>query len=169
MNREIENGKLAIDKAIFLPAIIMILATSIPLAINPDAGKAVVSGLLGWVTGRFGWLYLISGIGSLFFMTWLAFGPVGRIKLGAPEEGPEFKTIPWIAMLFCAGIGISICNWAFVEPLYMLSGLPLGVEANTPEAAEWAAMYPMFHWGVVPWALYLMPRCQSGMCFTCAN
>jgi len=156
MNSANNNGK-AIDPAILWPAVAVIVATSLPLAINPDAGKALVNGLLGWFTGNFGWLYLLTGIGSFFFMMWLAFGPLGRIKLGAAEDQPEFKKIPWIAMLFCAGIGISICNWAFVEPLYFLSGPPMHIEKGSREAAEWAAMYPMFHWGVVPWALYLMP------------
>ncbi|RVU32525.1 BCCT family transporter [Neptunomonas marina] len=157
-----EDKKMAVDPAILWPAVLAILAASIPLALNPVAGKAVVSGLLSWFTGNFGWLYLLTGIGSFFFMVWLAFGPLGKIKLGGPEDQPEFKKFSWITMLFCAGIGISICNWAFVEPLYFLSGPPLGIEPNTPAAAEWAAMYPMFHWGVVPWALYLMPALPIG-------
>jgi len=151
------DNKLAIDPVIFWTALIAILAASIPLILYPAAGKAVVDGLLSSFTGTFGWLYLLTGVGSFFFMVWLAYGPLGRIKMGAPDEQPEFRTVPWIAMLFCAGIGISIVNWAFVEPLYFLSGPPLGIEAGTTEATEWAAMYPMFHWGVVPWALYLMP------------
>ena len=157
MNTVQKNKKLAIDPGIFWSSLIAILAASIPLALYPEAGKAAVDGLLSSFTGTFGWLYLLTGIGSFFFMVWLAYGPLGRIKMGAPDEKPEFRTIPWISMLFCAGIGISICNWAFVEPLYLLSGPPLGIEGGTTEAAEWAAMYPMFHWGVVPWALYLMP------------
>ncbi|GAA0784176.1 BCCT family transporter [Marinobacterium sediminicola] len=162
MSTNHNNNKMAIDPAILWPAVMMILATSIPLAIYPEAGKAIVGDLLGWFTGQFGWLYLLSGIGSFFFMCWLAYGPVGKIKLGAPEDKPEFNKASWIAMLFCAGIGISICNWAFVEPLYFLSSPPLGVAPNTHAAAEWAAMYPMFHWGVVPWALYLMPALPIG-------
>lgn len=157
MNTVQKNKKLTIDPGIFWSSLIAILAASIPLALYPEAGKAAVDGLLSSFTGTFGWLYLLTGIGSFFFMVWLAYGPLGRIKMGAPDEQPEFRTIPWISMLFCAGIGISICNWAFVEPLYLLSGPPLGIEGGTTEAAEWAAMYPMFHWGVVPWALYLMP------------
>ena len=157
MNTVQKNKKLTIDPGIFWSSLIAILAASIPLALYPEAGKAAVDGLLSSFTGTFGWLYLLTGIGSFFFMVWLAYGPLGRIKMGAPDEQPEFRTIPWISMLFCAGIGISICNWAFVEPLYFLSGPPLGIEAGTTEATEWAAMYPMFHWGVVPWALYLMP------------
>lgn len=162
MNTEQNNNRMAIDPVILWPAVAAILIASLPLAIYPESGKAVVSGLLSWFTGHFGWLYLLTGIGSFFFMCWLAFSPIGRIKLGAPEDLPEFKKVSWIAMLFCAGIGISICNWAFVEPLYFLSSPPLGIEAGTTDAAEWAAMYPMFHWGVVPWALYLMPALPIG-------
>jgi len=156
------NNKMAVDPAILWPAVMVIVATSVPLALYPVAGKAIIGNLLSWFTGQFGWMYLLTGIGSFFFMCWLAFGPVGRIKLGAPEDKPEFNKASWIAMLFCAGIGISICNWAFVEPLYFLTSPPLGVEPNSHAAAEWGAMYPMFHWGVVPWALYLMPALPIG-------
>jgi BCCT family betaine/carnitine transporter len=157
-----KTGEPAIDPAILWPAIVVILATSVPLALFPEAGKQIVSKLLGLLTSNFGWLYLLSGIGSFAFMAWLAFSRFGNIKLGAPEDGPEFSKIAWISMLFCAGIGISIVNWAFVEPLYFLSSPPMGIAKGTDEAAEWAAMYPMFHWGVVPWALYLLPAIPIG-------
>ncbi|MGO3408538.1 BCCT family transporter [Marinomonas sp.] len=157
-----ENKKVAIDLALLLPSALVILCISVPLLINPEAGKVIVNQLLAWCTGTFGWLYLLTGIGSFLFMCWLAFGPVGRIKLGSPDEKPEFGKLPWITMLFCAGIGISICNWAFVEPLYFLSSPPMGIQSGTTQAVEWAAMYPMFHWGVVPWALYLMPALPIG-------
>lgn len=156
------TGNKAIEPMIMWPAVAVILLVIVPLAINPAAGKVVIDTLLGWVTGNFGWLYLLTGIGSFSFMCWLAFGPIGRIKLGQPDEKPEFNSISWITMLFTAGIGISICNWAFVEPIYFLSSPPLGNVAGTAQAAEWAAMYPMFHWGVVPWALYLMPALPIG-------
>lgn len=146
-----------IDPAVFWPALIVLFLTITPLMIYPESGKLAISALLNWTTGTFGWLYLLVGSGSFFVMLWLAFGPLGRIKLGSADEQPEFKKLPWIVMLFCAGIGISICNWAFVEPLYYLSSPPLGLQPGSPDTAEWAAMYPMFHWGVVPWALYLMP------------
>lgn len=160
--REDKGKKLEIEPAILWPAVSVILAASIPVALYPEAGGVLVNNLLSWLTGTFGWLYLLTGIGSFFFMAWLAFGPVGRVKLGGPDDKPEFSKLPWIAMLFCAGIGISIVNWAFVEPLYFLSSPPLGIEPNSDAAVEWAAMYPMFHWGVVPWALYLMPALPIG-------
>lgn len=151
-----------IDPAVFWPSIIVLILVVAPLMIFPESGKKIISDLLSWTTGTFGWLYLLVGIGSFFIMVWLAFSPIGRIKLGGKDETPEFKKVPWIVMLFCAGIGISICNWAFVEPLYYLATPPLGLSPDDPMAAEWAAMYPMFHWGVVPWALYLMPALPIG-------
>lgn len=157
-----KNWHTDVEPKLLWPSILAILATSIPLTLYPEAGKKVVSDLLSLYTGHFGWLYLLTGIGSFFFMLWLAFSRFGRIKLGAPEDTPEFSNTAWIAMLFCAGIGISIVNWSFVEPLYFLSGPPLGISPGSTAAAEWAAMYPLFHWGVVPWALYLVPALPIG-------
>lgn len=162
MHTKQAHKKMSVDPAILWPSITAILLIMIPLSLNPKAGEVVINSTLSWITGNFGWLYLLTGIGSFVFMCWLAFGPVGRVKLGSPEEQPEFRTMPWIAMLFSAGIGISICNWAFVEPIYFLSSPPMNIEVGTVLATEWAAMYPMFHWGVVPWALYLMPALPIG-------
>ncbi len=156
-SNNLTSTRKVIEPAIFWPSVAAILLTSIPLILFPEAGKAIVDDLFAWVTGSFGWLLLLTGITSFVFMLWLAYGPLGRIKLGSADEKPEFSKPAWLTMLFCAGIGISICNWAFVEPLYMLDGPPLGIAKGTTQAAEWAAMYPMFHWGVVPWAIYLLP------------
>ncbi|MCQ4346877.1 BCCT family transporter [Pseudomonas stutzeri] len=155
-NNQTSSSKV-IEPAIFWPSVAAILLTSIPLILFPEAGKKIVDDLFAWVTGSFGWLLLLTGVGSFAFMLWLAYGPLGRIKLGSADEKPEFSKPAWLTMLFCAGIGISICNWAFVEPLYMLDGPPLGIAKGSSQAAEWAAMYPMFHWGIVPWAIYLLP------------
>jgi len=146
-----------VDRPVFFAGALTVLAASLPLAIFPEGSKDLLGDVLSAITANFSWLYLLTGVGGFFFMSWLAFGRYGHVKLGRQDDEPEFDKFNWIAMLFCAGIGISIVNWAFVEPLYFVSGPPLGVEPNTTLAAEWAAMYPLFHWGVVPWALYLVP------------
>ncbi|EGU58589.1 choline/carnitine/betaine transporter [Vibrio nigripulchritudo ATCC 27043] len=161
-NENTDSNSLTIDGAILWPSVTIILALVLPLSIFPEQSRGVVNQIFSWITGEFGWAYLLTGVSSFVFMLWVAFGPLGKIKLGAPDEVPEFRKLPWIAMLFCGGIGISICNWAFVEPLYFLSSPPFGIEANSATSAEWAAMYPMFHWGVVPWALYLLPALPVG-------
>ncbi|MFC5742548.1 BCCT family transporter [Dyella tabacisoli] len=148
--------------ALLVPAMLIVLVACIPLALYPEDGKRIVDSVLAWITQRFGWLFLWTGLGSLPLMAWFAFGPLGRIKFGSADEAPEFGNLSWFAMLFCGGIGISIVNWAFVEPLYIYMSPPLGMDAKTPTAMEWAAMYPMQHWGLVPWALYLLPSLPIG-------
>jgi BCCT family betaine/carnitine transporter len=63
----------------------------------------------------------------------------------------------WLAMLFAAGMGIGLMFWSVAEPVAYFTGwyeTPLGVEANTPEAARLALGATMFHWGLHPWAIY---------------
>ena len=130
---------------------------SVAIAIDPKTSYDYLNGWLNWSLQSLSWLYILCGVGAFSFMCWLAFGPVGRVKLGDAEEKPEFTKTSWIFMLFCAGIGISICNWAFVEPLYFIESPPLGITPKTHEAIEWAAMYPIFHWTLIPWSIYLLP------------
>ncbi|MEE9230101.1 MAG: BCCT family transporter [Acidobacteriota bacterium] len=148
--------KPALDHLTFWPAILVVLALSIPLALYPESSSEMIGRLLAAVTSRFGWLFLLFGITSLVFLLWLALGRYGNIRLGARGDRPEFSNVSWVAMMFCAGIGIAIVNWAFVEPLYFLSRPPLGIEAHSSTAVEWAAMYGQFHWGFIPWAIYTL-------------
>ena len=59
-------------------------------------------------------------------------------------------------MMFSAGIGIGLVNWAFVEPIYYMATPPLNITAHSAESAEWGHMYAQFHWSLVPWSLYAM-------------
>ena len=110
-----------------------------------------------FVTGNFGWLYLFSGLGSIGFALWLAYGSCGRILLGKEGEKPEFSNPSWIAMMFTAGIGAGLVAWGFAEAVFYLQTPPLGIEPYSNEAYEWAHMYPLFHWSFVPWAMYAIP------------
>ena len=146
----------SIDPQVFYPSLILILALSVPLALFPEVGEKAVKAVFNFTTGNFGWAFELFGVMCVGFLLWLAFGPYGNVKLGQPEDEPEFPYWSWVAMLFCAGIGIAIVNWAFVEPIYYLSGPPFGVKAMSPEAAEWAGVYGQFHWGITPWAFYAL-------------
>ena len=153
----IKNGSSNIDYTLFIPGMIIIITSCLYLAIEPESGSQIVDTLFNWTTSKFGWLYLSIGLVCFFVMFILAFSRIGRIKLGREEDHPEFSKASWIAMLFCAGIGISLCNWAFIEPIYIMSSPPFGIEKGSAKAIEWGAMYPLLHWGIVPWSIYLLP------------
>ena len=158
-----ESSK-GIDKSIFWPSIIFAFALTIPLVLFPEGGKVVVDWLFAFCTKKFGWLFLLFGLGSVIFLVWLGTSRYGNIKLGAPDDEPEFSKISWIGMMFCAGIGIAIVNWAFVEPIYYISGPPLGLEPGSNAAREWAGMYSIFHWSITPWAIYALPSFAIAYC-----
>ncbi|MCG8617758.1 MAG: BCCT family transporter [Desulfobacterales bacterium] len=143
-----------LDKRIFWPSIIVVLALALPLAIFQEDGKAVVNAIFGFMTKYFGWSFLLFGLGCFFFLLWVALGRYGSIKLGDPEDKPEFSFLSWIGMLFCAGVGSGLMIWSIMEPIYYIQGPPYGIEAFSDQAYEWSAMLPLFHWGFSAWALY---------------
>ena len=102
-----------------------------------------------------GWLYLLITTVFLVFVLYLAFGRFGRIRLGGRDAKPEFGLIAWFCMLFQAGMGIGLLFWGVAEPLLHYRSPPLGLaEPGTPEAADLAMQYALFHWTLHPWAIY---------------
>jgi len=151
-----ESFKL-IDKPTFFGALSLLLAVTIPLIIWPEQGALWVGLARNFLTGNMGFLYLALGAGAGGFMLFIAFSKIGQISLGHPDEEPEFSTVSWAAMLFCAGIGASIMYWSMIEWAYYYQAPPFQVEGGSAEAARWAAAYGIFHWGPLAWSIYLIP------------
>ncbi len=145
------------DWTVFLPALIMVLLLGGGLIAFPEQGSQLTGSAMDFVTGQIGWLYLILGAVALLFAGWLAFGPYGNVLLGPEGEPPEYGELHWIAMMFTAGIGGSMIAWGVAEPLSYLQTPPFGVEPHSAAALEWAHVYPIFHWGIIPWAFYAIP------------
>ena len=53
----------------------------------------------------------------LIFCITLIFHPIGKLKLGKPDDKPEFNTISWLTMLFSAGMGIGLVFYGSSEPI----------------------------------------------------
>jgi BCCT family betaine/carnitine transporter len=160
--RRYENSDLGmknsrLDWPGFLASVGVILAACIPLIVFPESGGEFLERVYGLVTSYFGFLYLFSGFAVLVFLLWLALGPYGGVRLAAADEKPEFSTLSWTAMLFCAGVGAGLMFWAPIEWGYYYGAPPFGIEPRSVEAAEWAATYGIFHWGPTAWAFYCLP------------
>ena len=150
------NGP-TIDKTIFWVSLIVIAGLVIPLITAPEAGQAFLGSLLAVTTGKLGWAYLWFTIAAFGILVYFATGKYSNVKFGGPDAEPEFSLPSWIAMLFCAGIGAAVLYWGTIEWAYYYTGPPLGIEPKTAKAAEFAAMYGMFHWGFTAWAVYCIP------------
>ncbi len=117
-----------------------------------------VSGVVfDWIGEYAGWWYIIAASGFVVVALVLAFGRWGRIKLGPNDAQPEFTTFAWFSMLFTAGMGIGLVFYGVNEPAtYLTSGdAPVG-EPGTAGAAIESLKYTLFHWGLHPWAIYVI-------------
>lgn len=82
----------------------------------------------------------------------------GRLKLGRPEDQPEFSNFSWFSMMFGAGIGIGMLTYATGEPIYhfgtnpeVIQGFAEGSAAdNVRPAYKWSFL----HWGFSAWGCY---------------
>ena len=120
-----------------------------------DNLNKVTGASLNWVTGTFGWTYLVVTLGILIFLVFLAFSPAGDIRLGKDTDRPEFSTITWFAMILSAVMGIGLVSYGVAEPISHLSTPPHGLaEPNTPAAAVRAMQYSYFDWGLHAWAIF---------------
>ena len=75
----------------------------LPTALAQSSGD-----VLSVLTEKFGWFYLLSTFGFLIFSLFLGFTKCGKIRLGADTDRPEYSNRSWFAMLFSAGMGITV-------------------------------------------------------------
>ncbi|MFZ4452427.1 glycine betaine uptake BCCT transporter [Salibacterium aidingense] len=132
---------------------ILILAVILGV-IAPHVLEAGTAAAQAFISERFGWYYLI--IVSLFVIVclYIIVSPYGRIKLGKPDDKPEYNLATWFAMLFSAGMGIGLVFWGAAEPVYHYATNSPTVEAGTDEAIKEAMRFTFFHWGVHAWGIY---------------
>lgn len=138
---------------VFWISIAIVLIAVLFGAVAPNSLEVVTGNLQELLTTAFGWYYLILVTFIVVFSVFLIFSPVGMIKLGKPNEEPEFTRASWFAMLFSAGMGIGLVFWGAAEPLSHFITPPVA-EGGTAAAHKEAMRYTFFHWGIHAWALY---------------
>ena len=146
-----------IDKPTFFGALALLVSVIVPLALFPAEGADWIAVAKAFMTDKLGFAYLTLGLAAFFFMIYIVFSDIGQIKLGDPDEKPEYATGSWAAMLFCGGIGASILYWGCIEWAYYYMSPPFQLEPGSEEAVRWAATYGIFHWGPIAWSIYLIP------------
>ncbi|CAM2857087.1 BCCT family transporter [Vibrio ordalii] len=127
------------------------------LVVDPEIAKSGLDGVKWKIIGTFDWLFIWSGNLFVLFCLGLIVSPFGKIRLGGQGATADYSYISWLSMLFAAGMGIGLMFWSVAEPVAYFTGwyeTPLGVAANTPEAAKLALGATMYHWGLHPWAIY---------------
>ena len=82
----------------------------------------------------------------------------GRMKLGTPDDVPEFSNFSWFSMMFGAGIGVGMLTWAVAEPVAHFQNNPSVIQGLTTaggaDNVRTAYVWSFLHWGAGAWACY---------------
>ncbi len=130
------------------------------LILMPDQAVESIGAAQGVVVKYLAPFYLWFGLACVVYLLYFSLSKYGHIRFGNGK--PEFKNFTWLVMMFCAGMGSSMMYWAIIEPLYYLTGPPMGAEAMSSEAFMLAGTYGHFHWTITAWTLFAVgaiPMC----------
>ena len=71
---------------------------------------------------KFTWLYVGSQDLWAIFAIILYFSKYSNIKLGKPDDKPEYNDLTWFVMLFACGIGVGLFFYGVSEPIFHYTG-----------------------------------------------
>ena len=125
----------------------------------PDQAAAVLGNLNSIILASFGYWYVYVMAFFVILCFALALWPAsGRLKLGLPDDKPEFSNFSWFSMMFGAGIGIGMLTFATAEPMYHWGANPSTIqgltEGSTAGNVREAYVWSFTHWGLAAWASY---------------
>lgn len=150
MNK-LKSGR--IDWLITLVPFIIIMVLAGVLFIFPNESNDIIGQVRFFFGDTLGIYYLIIGIGVLFVSVFLSFSKYGDVVLGEPNEKPKYSFFAWGSMMFTCGLAADILFYSFAEWV-MYATNPHIEELGS--VAEWAGVFPLFHWSFIPWAFYLV-------------
>lgn len=152
-----KNNWNEIDWGITLAPLGIILLISAALLLIPEKAQNVITFLNNFFVNEFGFFYMLLGLGILILAVWLAFSKYGGVRLGTIEK-PKYGNFRWGAMIFTSTMAADILYWSLVEWAYYYEATPFGMEQMTlAQKQDMASAYPLFHWGPIPWAFYILP------------
>ena len=118
----------------------------------PEQSSATLESIRFFFGDQLGSYYLVIGLGVFFLSLYIAFSRYGTIRLGDCEK-PAYSNFQWGSMMFTSGLAADILFYSLCEWI---------LYANEPHISDmgsiqdWASTYPLFHWGPIPWAFYLV-------------
>jgi len=127
----------------------------------PNQAAQILNAMQSFILNQFAawyiWLLASFVVTSLFLAFWPA---AGKLKLGQPDDKPEFSQFSWYSMMFSAGIGVGMLTWSIAEPVTHFANSPeviqglasSGAVDNLRNAYKWSFL----NWGLNTWACYVL-------------
>lgn len=142
-----------IDWMITIVPLSVIIGLSLLFFLMPEQSNAVISQVRFVLGDTLGVYYLVIGL-SIFLLTlFVACSKYGNIVLGEQDEKPKYSFFTWGSMMFTAGLAADILFYSFSEWILYATDPHIAQLGNIQ---EWAGVFPIFHWSLIPWGFYLM-------------
>jgi BCCT family betaine/carnitine transporter len=152
-----KNSQFVIDWGIVFFPLAIVLVIAVMIYSFPERAADVIGILNDIFVNEAGSFYIVTGLFMLFCSLGVAVSKYGGIKLGALEK-PLYSDFRWGSMIFTSTMAADILYWSLIEWAYYFQTNPMGQEALSPaQHAMVASSYPLFHWGPIPWAFYILP------------
>ena len=146
------------DPTIFFVSAGIMVIFLIALLIAPGPiGDAFGAGR-AWIVTNLGWFFIFGVTSWVAFLLWVALSRFGAIRLGGNDAKPDYGNISWFTMLFAGGIGTVLMFWGVAEPISHFATPPRPeVAPFSPEAADDAMGFAIYHLGLHTWAIFTLP------------
>lgn len=142
-----------VDWVITLVPLTIIVALCIVFFFMPEQSNVVLSRIRFFFGDTLGTYYLVIGLGIFLLSIFIAGSRYGNIVLGEKNEKPKYSFFAWGSMMFTCGLAADILFYSFSE-WFMYATDSHIKEMGSIE--EWASVYPIFHWSLIPWGFYLV-------------
>lgn len=153
MNKLNTSSKKEIDLMITLLPLTLIVGLSILFFFYPEQSNTILSQIRFLLGDTFGVYYLIIGLGIFLISLYIAFSKYGDIVLGSKKEKPKYSFFTWGSMMFTAGLAADILFYSFSEWILYASDPHI---SQLGSMQDWASVFPIFHWSLIPWGFYLV-------------
>jgi BCCT family betaine/carnitine transporter len=146
------------DLALILVPLLLVVGMCLYFFLRPEAATNTISLVRQVLDGWFSSWYCLVGVGFFLCSLALAFSPIGKIQLGE-KRADSPSSFRWGCMVFTSTMAAdivfySLCEWALYidDPFIAAHG----------SVQDWAATFPLFHWGPIAWSFYLVLAAAFG-------
>jgi len=154
------DSKIRVRLTVIVVGIIMLFF--IPATFFPAETKQVCNVVASYICRNLAWLMFACYLALVCGAVYMSFSKHGRVRLGGRDAKPEYTNFEYISMNMCSALAAGVVVFGFTEWMYYVNTTPFQIEPGSVRAFEYAAAYPLFHWGPTMWALYVLPGISIG-------
>ncbi len=156
MDREEKNPSRHLNKWVFFPPWLALLALVSVCIVDEAAFVRLLDGITGWILDNFAWAFNGTTLLCVVLVATVYFSPLGNVRIGGKNAVPMLKFWAWVWITLCTTIAAGILFWACAEPLYHFHQPPAseGIAPGSKTAALFAMKTMFLEWTWSPYALY---------------